>query len=57
MRCTSSPTNGWLRMALLLNGDIALAELFAEPVRFLRPRPFERNADRLRERRRYLNDE
>ena len=32
--------NGWIRTALLLNGTIGLAELFAEPVPFLRPLPF-----------------
>lgn len=31
--------NGWIRVALLLNGQIGLGELFAEPVPFLRPIP------------------
>ena len=42
--------NGWVRMALLLNGDLALDELFAEPVPFLQPIAVELKPDRLRER-------
>lgn len=32
--------NGWIRAAMMLNGDIGFDELFAEPVPFLTPLPF-----------------
>jgi broad specificity phosphatase PhoE len=33
--------NGWIRAAMLLNGEIELEDLFAEPVPFLTPLRFE----------------
>jgi len=43
--------NGWIRMALLLNGDITIGRLFATPVPFLEPIELDLKPDRLRERR------
>ena len=39
--------NGWIRMALLLNGDITVERLFAGPVPFLRPIAFQPRPDQL----------
>ena len=41
--------NGWIRMALYLNGDIAFEKLFAEPVPFLQPTAFDLRPGRLPE--------
>ena len=40
--------NGWIRMALYLNGDVALDKLFADPVPFLQPIPISLNPETLR---------
>jgi ribonuclease H / adenosylcobalamin/alpha-ribazole phosphatase len=42
--------NGWIRLALHLNGEVALEQLFAEPVPFLRPISFELTQETLRRR-------
>ncbi len=39
--------NGWIRTAMLVNGELSMDRLFAEPVPFPRPIAFELRPERL----------